>query len=141
MRILVVSLGIVRVLLKRAMKLLCPYYSVVGSIRDKVVAVLGLLLPLFLVVGFGSPVFFYTRHRKRIEPKRRVSPVAYTLAVIVFGGIAGFLGVTLGTGWACSGANPGNQCGVAAVFFIGPISCFLAMFLVGLSLFLIRPAE
>ena len=102
---------------------------------------LGLLFLLFLLVGLGSPVFFYTRHRKRIEPERRVSPVAYTLAVIVFGGIAGFLGVTLGTGWACSGPNPGNQCGVAAVIFIGPISCLLAIFLVGLSLSLIRPAK
>ena len=108
---------------------------------DKIVALVRLLFLLLLVVAIGSPVFFYKRHCKRIEPERRVSPVAYTLAVIVCGGIAGFLGVALGTGWACSGPNPGNLCGVVAVLLIGPISCFLAMFLVGLSLSLIRPAK
>jgi len=94
-----------------------------------------------LVFGIGSPVYSYKRHRKLIEPERRVSVVAYILAVIICGGIAGFLGVALGTGWACSGPNPGNLCGLIGVFVIGPISCILAMFLVGLSLSLIRPAK
>jgi hypothetical protein len=105
------------------------------------VGVLQLVFALWLVAAIGSPVFFYKRHCKRIEPERRVSPVAYTLAVIVCGGIAGFLGVALGTGWACSGSNPGNLCGVVAVFVVGPISCLLAIILVGLALAFIRPAN
>jgi uncharacterized membrane protein YfcA len=96
---------------------------------------------LLLVLAVGFPVFFYKRHRKRIEPERRVSPVAYALAVIVCGGIAGFLGVAFGTSWACSGPNASNLCGLTGVFVIGPICCFLAMLLVGLSLSLIRPAK
>ena len=94
-----------------------------------------------LVFGIGSPVYFYKRHRKLIEPERRVSVVAYILAVIICGGIAGFLGVALGTGWACSGPNPGNLCGLIGVFVIGPISCLLGIILVGLALALIRPAK
>jgi hypothetical protein len=100
-----------------------------------------LVFPLWLVLAIGSPVYFYKRHRKLIEPERRVSAVAYTLVVIICGGIAGFLGVALGTGWACSGPGAGNQCGLFAVFVVGPIACLLAIILVGLALSLFRPAN
>ena len=101
--------------------------------------VLMLLFPLWPVVAIGSAVFFYIRHRKRIEPKRRVPAVVYALAVIVCGGIAGFLGVAFGTSWACSRPETANLCGLVGVLVVGPISCVLAIFLVGLALSLIRP--
>ena len=100
-----------------------------------------LVFPLWLVLAIGSPVFFYIRHRNRIEPERRVPAVVYVLAVIVCGGIAGFLGVAFGTSWACSGPGAGNLCGLLGVFVVGPISCLLAIILVGLALSLIRPAN
>jgi hypothetical protein len=74
------------------------------------------MILLSLVVAIGSAVFFYTRHRNRIEPERRVPAVVYALAVIVCGGIAGFLGVAFGTSWACSRPNPGNLCGLVGLF-------------------------
>jgi predicted ABC-type exoprotein transport system permease subunit len=103
------------------------------------VGVVRLLILLSPVVAIGSAVFFYTRHCNRIEPERRVPAVVYALAVIVCGGIAGFLGVAFGTSWACSRPNPGNLCGLVGLFVVGPISCLLAIVLVGLALSLIRP--
>ena len=99
--------------------------------------VLMLLFPLWPVVAIGSAVFFYIRHRNRIEPERRVPAIVYVSAVIVCGGIAGFLGVAFGTSWACP--EMGNLCGLVGVLVVGPISCVLAIFLVGLALSLIRP--
>ena len=99
----------------------------------------GLLLFLWPVVAIGSAVFFYKRHRNRIEPERRIPVGVYVFAVVVCGGIAGFLGMLLGARWACAGPHPGNQCFLLGVFVVGPISGALAIFLVGLALFLIRP--
>jgi hypothetical protein len=98
-----------------------------------------LLFPLWPVIAIGSAIFFYVRHRNRIEPERRVPVIVYILAMIICGGGVGFLGVVLGAAWACPGA--GNLCGLVGVLVVGPISGTLAIVLVGLALSLIRPAR
>lgn len=76
-------------------------------------------------VAIGSAAFFYER--------RRVPVVVYVFALVVYGAIAGYLGVFLGARWACSGPHPGNQCFLMGVFVVGPICGALAMFIVGLA--------
>ena len=106
---------------------------------NDLLGVLMLLFPLWPVVAIGSATIFYIRHRNRIESERRVPAIVYVLAVIVCGGGAVFLGVVLGVTWACPGM--GNLCGLVGVLVVGPISGTLAIFLVGLALSLIRPAQ
>jgi len=98
-----------------------------------------------MMLGFLSPFaaiiasfFFYARHRKLIEPERRVPIVAYVLALIIFGGIAGYAGIFLGIALACPKA--GNLCGLFGFFVTGPILFSLAIFVCGLALSLVRPA-
>ena len=61
------------------------------------------LFPLLVFLGLISPLVaflfafvFYFRHRDRVEPERRVPGVAYVLAVIVCGVIAGYFGLIFG---------------------------------------------
>jgi len=84
------------------------------------------LLYLAPLVAIGSAAFFYKR--------RRVPAVVYLVAVIVCGGLAGFFGMLWGAQWSCSGPHPGNQCFLLGVFVAGPVSCALAIFVVGLAL-------
>lgn len=35
--------------------------------------------------------------------------------------LAGFLGLASGIGYACSGDNPGNLCGLVGFFITGPV--------------------
>lgn len=99
------------------------------------------LVPLWPLVAIGSAVFFYVRHSRRIGPARRVSVVLYVFAVIVCGGVAGVLGVSLGIQWACSGVDPGNLCGLVGFLVVGPIAGTLGVVLVGLALSLIKPEQ
>jgi hypothetical protein len=98
-----------------------------------------------MILGFASPfaaivfaAILYARHRRLIEPERRVPIVAYILAVIICGGIAGYAGLIGGMMLACPQA--GNLCGLFGFFVTGPIAAFFAVVLVGLALFLVRPA-
>jgi hypothetical protein len=103
----------------------------------------GMLVPLFPLWPFTAicaAILFYVRHRKRVEPERRVSPIAYALAVIVCGGAAGCLGVIAGIQWGCSIPNAGNLCGLIGFLVVGPFCGTLAVFLVGFALSLIPPA-
>ncbi|HVB15190.1 MAG TPA: hypothetical protein VNF04_01525 [Stellaceae bacterium] len=103
------------------------------------------LSPLGMILGFLSPliaiiaaVVFYARHSDRIEPRRRVPIIAYILALIVCGGIAGYGGVFFGIAVACP--ESGNLCGLFGFFVTGPIFFSLAIVLVGSALCLVRPA-
>jgi len=113
--------------------------GVTDRLLDNAVGVLMLLFPVWPVAGILSAVLFYVRHRDRIEPQRRVPIVAYVIAVVVCGGVAGFFGVIFGVSLACPQA--GNLCGLVGVLIVGPIFCALAMFLVGLALSLRCPGE
>jgi hypothetical protein len=95
---------------------------------------LGVLFPLVAIV---FSFIFYFIHRDRIEPERRVPAVAYVLALIVCGGVAGYAGLVFGIMLACPKA--GNLCGLFGFFVTGPISLSLAIFLIASALFLVRP--
>jgi hypothetical protein len=98
---------------------------------------LGLISPL---VAFFSAFVFYLRHRDRVEPERRVPGIAYVLAVIVCGVIAGYFGLIFGISLACNSSTSSNLCGLWGFFVTGPFTMALAIFLVGCSLSLVRPA-
>jgi hypothetical protein len=97
---------------------------------------LGLISPL---VAFLSAFVFYFRHRDRVEPERRIPGIAYVLAVIVCGVIAGYFGLIFGISLACNSPTSSNLCGLWGFFVTGPLTMALAIFLVGWSLFLVRP--
>src|SRR5437762_13925711 len=97
---------------------------------------LWLLLPCAAIV---SAFVFYARHRNRIEPHRRVPVLAFALAVIVCGAVAGYFGMVFGIAQACYGPTAPNLCGLWGIFVTGPMSFALAIFLVGLALSLVRP--
>jgi hypothetical protein len=96
--------------------------------------ILGFLLPLLAII---AAIFFYLRHRRLIEKERRVPVVAYVFALIVCGGVAGYLGMGAGVALACP--NTGNLCGLFGVFVTGPLSFLLAIVAVGAALSLVRP--
>jgi hypothetical protein len=106
------------------------------------------LFPLLMFLGLISPLvallsalLFYTRHCDRVEPERRVPGIAYLLAVIVCGVIAGYFGVIFGISLACNSPTSSNLCGLWGFFVTGPLIMALAIFLVGWSLSLVRPAS
>jgi uncharacterized iron-regulated membrane protein len=106
------------------------------------------LFPVLMLLGLISPfaallsaVLFYARHRSRVEPRRRVPAIAYTLAVIVCGLIAGYFGLILGIMLACNSPTSSNLCGLWGFFVTGPLSCALAIFLIGLAVSLVRPGN
>jgi hypothetical protein len=100
-----------------------------------------LLGQISLLVAIAAVIVLYNRHLNRVEPERRVSPIAYTLAAIVCGGIAGWYGLNFGIKLeGCSSPGSGNLCGLWGFLVTGPVSCALAMVLVGSALSLIRPA-
>jgi|SRR5689334_18598379 hypothetical protein len=105
------------------------------------------LFPLLVLLGLISPLaallsafVFYFRHLDRVEPERHVSGIAFSLAVIVCGAIAGYFGLIFGISLACNSATSGNLCGLWGFFVAGPFAMALAIFLVGWSLSLVRPA-
>ena len=98
---------------------------------------LGLISPL---VALLSAILFYARHRKRVEPEHRVPTIAYVLAVVGCGVIFGYFGVVLGIKLACNSSTSSNLCGLWGFFVTGPLLMALAIFLVGLSVSLVRPA-
>jgi hypothetical protein len=106
------------------------------------------LFPLLMILGLISPLValvfafvFYSRHRDRVEAERCVPGIAYILAVIVCGIIAGYLGLISGINLACSSPTSGNLCGLWGFFVTGPLTMALAIFLVGCSLSLVRSPE
>jgi hypothetical protein len=106
------------------------------------------LFPLLMFLGLISPlvallsaVLFYNRHRDRVEPERRVGGISYVLAVIVCGVISGYFGVIFGMQLACSSPSSSNLCGLWGFFVTGPLLMALAIFLIGWSLSLVRPAS
>ena len=111
-------------------------------------AVIVKLFPLLLFLGLISPmvallsaVLFYNRHRDRVEPERRVRGIAYVLAVIICGVISGYFGVIFGIQLACNSQTSSNLCGLWGFFVTGPLLMALAIFLIGWSLSLVRPAS
>ena len=106
------------------------------------------LFPLLMFLGLISPlvallsaVLFYNRHRDRVEPERRVRSIAYVLAVIICGVISGYFGVIFGIQLACNSPTSSNLCGLWGFFVTGPLLMALAIFLIGWSLPLVRPAS
>lgn len=106
------------------------------------------LFPLLMFLGLISPlvallsaVLFYSRHRDRVEPERRVRGIAYVLAVIICGVISGYFGVIFGIQLACNSPTSSNLCGLWGFFVTGPLLMALAIFLIGWSLSLVRPAS
>ena len=105
------------------------------------------LFPLFMLLGFSSPCaaivcafLFYARHRNRIEPDRRVPAIAFALAAIVCGAVAGYFGLFWGIAQACDGPKAPNLCGMWGFLVTGPIALASGIFAMGLALSLIRPA-
>jgi hypothetical protein len=105
------------------------------------------LFPVLMFIGLISPlvalvstVLFYAHHRARVEPERRVSTVAYVLAVIVCAVIGGCFGLYFGIRLACNSPTSSNLCGLWGFFVTGPLLMAVAIFLVGLAVSLVRPA-
>ncbi|HXQ51034.1 MAG TPA: hypothetical protein VN802_08075 [Stellaceae bacterium] len=105
------------------------------------------LFPVLFLVGLISPlaaivsaIVLFVRHRARVEPERHVPVIAFILAVIVCGGVAGYFGIWFGIAEACSGPKAGNLCGLWGFFVTGPISFALAVVLVGLAVSSVQPA-
>lgn len=116
-------------------RMVAPPYSASGltALADPLVFNLLLLSPLLVVW------MCYAYHVRRIEPERRVPGVAYALAVVACGGIAGYLGFGLSVTPLCSSPTSGNLCGLGAIL-LGIISGALAMVAVGVALtLLVRP--
>ena len=87
-----------------------------------------------IAAAFLSPVaamavglVVFIRHRRRVEPARRMSAAVYILALVVSGAGAGGLGLFAGIGVACTGPKAGNLCGLWGVFITGPICAAIAM--------------
>ena len=106
------------------------------------------LFPLLMILGLISPlvallsaVLFYSRHRDRVEPERRVPSIAYGLAVIICGVISGYFGLVFGIQLACNSPTSSNLCGLLGFFVTGPLLMSLAIFLLGWSLSLVQPAS
>jgi tetratricopeptide (TPR) repeat protein len=99
-------------------------------------------------VGFISPIvaiilaiIFYVMHCHRVEVERRIPVLLYVPAAIISGGIGGSVGLTVGIHQACSAPKSSNLCGLWGFFVTGPICFSLAVALVGVALFLVRPGQ
>jgi len=110
-----------------------------GTMMDK-------LFPTLMMLGFVAPIaaivaaiILYARHCNRVGPERRVPAVAFVVAIIVCGGIAGYLGLILGIRQACSVPKVANLCGLWGFFVTGPIACAAAIVMAGAMLSLRRP--
>jgi hypothetical protein len=111
-------------------------------------AILVKLFPMLMFLGLISPlvalvsaILFYVHHRNHVEPERRVSVVAYILALIVCAVIAGYFGLYVGMRLACNTPTSSNLCGLWGFFVTGPLLMALAIFLVGLAVSFVRPAQ
>ena len=101
---------------------------------------------LLFGLGFLSPVIasifavlFYVRHRRLYpNPEKRISVLAYVLALLVCAVIGYLIGLQYGIGWACSSTWGGNLCGLAGFFVVGPLAAALAIFCVGGSIMFLR---
>jgi hypothetical protein len=91
---------------------------------------IGLTSPL---VALASAIYFYLRHRDRVEPERRVPVIAFILALIVCAVITGGLGLYLGLSLTCDTPTAGNLCGLWAFLVTGPLLMALGILLVGLA--------
>ncbi len=89
-------------------------------------------------VAIPVALLCYIYHRRRIEPERLVPAVAYAVAVVMWGGIAGSVGFGVGTR-PCSFSAAGNLCDLGA-FLTGMVTGSVAMLSVALALILlVRP--
>jgi hypothetical protein len=114
--------------------------STLETVIFKLFPLLMFLGPISPLVALLSAILFYNRHRDRVEPERRVPGIAYVLAVIIFGVLAGYFGVIFGIDLACNSPASGNLCGLWGFFVTGPFLMALAIVLTGWSLSLVRPA-
>ena len=96
---------------------------------------------LMFLLSYPFVRVLFNRHRDRVEPERRVRAIAYVLAVIICGVISGYFGVIFGIQLACSSPTSSNLCGLWGFFVTGPLLMALAIFLIGWSLSLVRPAS
>ena len=111
------------------------------SIMDK-------FFPPLMIIGLASPLvaimstfIFYGLHCNHVAPEHRVSAVGYAILVAACGVAAGFFGLIFGVERACSFPGAPNLCGLWGFFVTGPLSFSLAIFLVGASLYLVRPSQ
>jgi hypothetical protein len=110
-----------------------------GTMMDKLfpaLMMLGIIAPIAAIV---VAIILYVRHRNRVARERRVPAVAYVSAIIICGAIAGYLGLVFGIRQACSVPKAANLCGLWGFFVSGPISCAVAIVLVGVMISLRRP--
>jgi len=111
-----------------------------GAMIDKFfveLMILGLISPIVAIV---AATILYARHRKRVEPERRVPMIGYVFAIIICGAIWGYFGLFFGVERACSVPKAGNLCGLWGFFVTGPIAFALAVLLIGIVVSTIRPA-
>jgi hypothetical protein len=95
---------------------------------------LGIIAPIAAIV---AACVLFARHRKRVEPARRVPVIGFILAMSICGAIGGTFGLLLGIGLACPGM--GNLCGLWGFLVTAPIFFALGILLVGIAISMIPP--
>lgn len=97
---------------------------------------LSLLSPPAAIV---AAIIFYGHHRRHVAPDRCIPAIVYALAIIIIGITAGYFGMIAGIEHACNIPKAGNLCGLWGVFVTGPLSCALAILLIGIAVYVRRP--
>jgi hypothetical protein len=102
------------------------------------------MLLLWFVLCLLSPgpaiafaVYFYALYcKRRPDPERRISALAYGLLLLVCAIAGYFFGMIYGIEWACS-PPAGNLCGLTGVFIIGPLAAASAIVVAGATILLL----
>jgi hypothetical protein len=97
---------------------------------------LAFLSPIFACVG---AIFLYRQHCLA-RPKHRIPVFVYALLILVCAAIGYLFGMIAGNDIVCaSSRSPGNLCGLAGIFVIGPLAAAGAILLMGLLVLLLPP--
>jgi hypothetical protein len=87
--------------------------------------------------AIGIAACFYALHcKRRPDPERRISGLAYALVLLVCAIAGYFFGMVYGIDWACS-PPAGNLCGLTGVFIVGPLASAAAIIVVGALILLL----
>jgi hypothetical protein len=84
------------------------------------------------IAAFGVACVLFARNRGVAAPGRRVSGIAFLLALVGCGVAGGYLGMLLGLALACPKA--GNLCGLFGVFVTGPLGAAAAILLAAMAI-------
>jgi hypothetical protein len=84
------------------------------------------------IAAFGVACMLFVRHRQHVAPGRRLSGVAFVLALLGCSVAGGYLGILLGVALACPRA--GDLCGLFGVFVTGPLGASAAILFAAMAI-------